>query len=353
MRTAHAEHYGRVVARLAPRLGGTRPGRGGRRARPGAAEPARGGAPPRALGPAGRRRRLRVEPSHLLVDRRLLRRSARVDAGAARQADAPDTAHSRRRMVLRAVGRDVAAPERGGRRRARRVRPAVRRERGRGCLGDGARGARDGARAVLEPGRREGRGRAQRGGRSRSATSATTGRRRSRSSRSPASRGCGATPTERSSASARRAPSPTASGDIFTSSIAANLRGRLNFLRGQTDRGRAGVHREPHPVDPPPLRRRGRVRPRGRVRRRRRARRDAARERALEGRRVDPPSHRRVRRRGVHRAHAAPRRSCASGTRPAFAAGEKAGADLSIAEAVELALPDADDPSLHEAMRTW
>jgi hypothetical protein len=36
-----------------------------------------------------------------------------------------------------------------------------------------------------------------------------------------------------------------------------------------------------------------------------------------------------------------------------FAAGEKAGADLSMAEAVELALPDADDPTLLEAMRAW
>ncbi len=90
----------------------------------------------------------------------LLRRGAAVDAGAPREAARPahHAAHPRDRMVLRALGRDVAAPERAGGRRARRVRAAVHRERRRGCRGDGARRACDGARAVLHPRHRPGGG---------------------------------------------------------------------------------------------------------------------------------------------------------------------------------------------------
>ena len=89
----------------------------------------------------------------------------RVDARAARQGAADPPALPRDRVVLRAVGRDVAAPLSRGRRRPRRVRAAVHRERGRGCRGHGAGRAGDRARAAARPRHRHRRARARRCGR--------------------------------------------------------------------------------------------------------------------------------------------------------------------------------------------
>ena len=147
---------------------------------PRAAEPARGRAPPRLHRPARRRRRLRLEPAHLLVDLGLLRRGAAVDAGAARQGAAD---HARTRAASRWFftlwGEMWQRPSRAGGRGARRVRAPVHRERRRGCRGDGARRAGDGAHAVPRPRHREAAGRSSRTRSRRSARSATGGRRRS------------------------------------------------------------------------------------------------------------------------------------------------------------------------------
>ena len=70
VRAAHADYYRDLVARVAPHLRGAGQADAVAAARPGAAEPSRGGAPPRLHRPPRRRRRLRMEPAHLLVDRR-------------------------------------------------------------------------------------------------------------------------------------------------------------------------------------------------------------------------------------------------------------------------------------------
>ena len=65
--------------------------------------------------------------------------------------------------------------------------------------------------------------------------SATAGPRRSPRSRSAASRGCAARTDEALAHFDRATESPTRGGDLFTSSVAGNLRARLHFLRGEID----------------------------------------------------------------------------------------------------------------------
>ena len=323
MRAAHADYYAGLVARLAPGLRGTGTGRCRAAARARAAEPPRRGAPPRLHRPARRRRRLRLEPAHLLVDRRASSPRCALWMLELLGKQQPITPHTRAvACVLRAVGRDVAAPIGSGGRRPRRVRPAVHRERRRGCRRDGDRRARR-RRACSSPTStcRPRQAELQRGGRRRSARSATRGAR----------------------------PSPRSSlGRLALAARRASPRRSQHFDRATGDRaGRAGpVHAggRGQPASRAELPRAATsTRPRrssgstlrlaarlhyeegiaygleGHVRRRRRARRRVAGRRAVgRGGAIVRQRIGRLRRRGVHRARAAASRRCASATRRAW-----------------------------------
>ena len=129
VRVAHADYYVALVRRVAPDLRGPGQAEAVQAARAGAAQPPRSGATSGLHGPPRRCRRLRVEAPGLLVDLGLLQRGAAVDARAARQGAAHHEAHACGCGLLHDVGRDVEAPVRGGRQRARRVGPPVHRER--------------------------------------------------------------------------------------------------------------------------------------------------------------------------------------------------------------------------------
>ena len=75
MRNAHADYYTALRTARSRRAAWTEPGVDPRRARARAGESACSGAAPRLHRPAGRRRRLRVGPAHLLVDHGPLRRA--------------------------------------------------------------------------------------------------------------------------------------------------------------------------------------------------------------------------------------------------------------------------------------
>ena len=156
MRAAHADYYRGARARASrPSCAGAGQAEAVAAARPGAAEPPRGGAPPRLHRPARRRRRLRVEPAHLLVDRRASSARCGVWMLELLGKEQPITPHTRAVAWFFALwGEMWQRPSRGGRRGPRRVRAAVHRERRRGCRGDGARRAGDRARAVARPRRR-------------------------------------------------------------------------------------------------------------------------------------------------------------------------------------------------------
>ena len=160
-----------------------------------------------------------------------------VDAGAAREAAraAHHPAHAGGRVVPRAVGRDVAAAEPAGGGGAGRVRAAVHRERGRGCRGHGARRARDRARAARRPRCRQGRTGAAPSSRPSCERWATAGRRPSRRCRSGDSPGCAARSRRRSAHFDRATEVASAGGDLFTTSVAGNLRSRLNFQLGHIE----------------------------------------------------------------------------------------------------------------------
>ena len=144
----------------------------------------------------------------------------------------------------------------------------------------------------------------------------------------------------------------TAGGDLFTSTIAGNLRARLNFSLGDVDASERefivslGQSIRLHYDEGVAYGLEGVC---GVSASRGETRRASALSAAADA----------IRQRigifdvGAFTVHTARLAALRESEPEAYAAGEKAGADLSIAEAVALALPDADDPALHDALRRW
>ena len=244
MRAAHADYYTALVRRDAARAARPPAGLDARRARSRAGEPPGRGPPPRLHRPPRRRRRLRVGSAHLLVDHGPLRRGAGVDARAARQGAADPAALPCDRVVLRPVGRDVAAAVSGGR---RRPRPSAC-----GCSPRAAtrmprrwRWRRGRRRACSCPTPTSTRRRASSTTRSSVCTaSATAGARRSRAVVArPVSPGCAATATARSRTSSGRARSPTREATCSRARSPATRSARLLLVGGEVDEAEAVFRR--------------------------------------------------------------------------------------------------------------